>query len=241
MQIHLEQIEHIYRSQQLDERTVLAIDEWIVPTGQQLLLRGISGSGKTTLMNIIAGLLPPTSGQVWLDDQAIYQLREAQRDRFRAQHIGYVFQIHLLVPTLSALENVELPLIFAQQLASAERRARATAILNQIGLGDHLRHRPVQMSAGQRLRVAVARALVNRPRILLADEPTAALDPANAAAVMDLLQQLCRQQNATLFVASHDPTLAQRFDSVVDLEMGRLKIHNHHDLSAPEAAPCSMT
>lgn len=232
MIIRLDQIEHTYRGKQLEERTVLTIEQWSVPAAQQVLLRGISGSGKTTLMNVIAGLLPPTSGQVWLDDQAIYQLSEAQRDHFRAQNIGYVFQIHLLVPTLNAVENVEMPLVFAQHLSSSQRRQRAAAMLDRVGLGAHLHHRPVQMSAGQRLRVAVARALINRPRLLLADEPTAALDPTNAVAIMDLLQEMCRTENATLFVASHDPTLTHRFDRVVDLELGRLKAESAYPVHA---------
>lgn len=239
MQIRLHQLRHAYRSQQIETRQVLTIDEWIVPAGAQVLLRGISGSGKTTLMNIIAGLLPPTQGQVWLENQAIYELPEAQRDRFRARNIGYIFQIHLLMPTLNALENVEMPLVFAQQLPATQRRQHATAMLERVGLKDFLRHRPVQMSAGQRLRVAVARALVNRPQLLLADEPTAALDQSAAAMVMDLIQQICREQSATLFVASHDPALNLRFDRIMDLENGQLHSANGHSAYRGKPPTCS--
>ena len=222
MNIRIEQVRHTYAGRDIDTRTVLAIAQWSVATGTQVLLRGVSGSGKTTLLNVLAGLLPPTSGQVWLNEQMIYHLPEAQRDRLRAQQIGYVFQIHLLVPTLSALENVEMPLVFAGVKAGAQRRRQALALLEKVGLADFARHRPVQMSTGQRLRVAVARALVNRPALILADEPTAALDSATGSAVMDLLQQMCGEQGATLLVASHDPALNARFAQVVTLQDGQI-------------------
>lgn len=222
MKIRVEGVRHIYRGRGLEERTVLDIDHWQVLAGAQVLLRGISGSGKTTLLNVLAGLLPPTAGQVWLGEQMIYHLTEAQRDRLRAQRIGYVFQIHLLVPTLSALENVEMPLVFGGQRSAAQRRRQALELLENVGLAQFARHRPVQMSTGQRLRVAVARALVNRPALVLADEPTAALDSAAGRAVMDLMQQICREQGATLVVASHDPALNARFDQVVALQDGQI-------------------
>jgi putative ABC transport system ATP-binding protein len=222
MRIHLRDLRYTYRGDRLEDRTVLGIDNWTADAGAQVLLRGISGSGKTTLLNVLAGLLPPTQGAVHLDDQALYALPEAQRDRYRATHIGYVFQMHLLVPTLSAVENVEMPLVFAKAGNGADRRRQSAAILEQVGLGEFTRHRPMQLSAGQRLRVAVARALVARPRLLLADEPTAALDQDNAHAVMDLLQARCREAGATLIVASHDPALNTRFDRVVDLRHGAL-------------------
>ncbi|MGL4651726.1 MAG: ABC transporter ATP-binding protein, partial [Caldilineaceae bacterium] len=186
------------------------------------LLRGVSGSGKTTLLNILSGMLPPTAGQVWLDDEPLYMLSESGRDLLRARTIGYVFQSHLLVPTLSALENVEMPLVFARELGAAERRSRALAGLDRLGLADFARHRPVQLSTGQRLRVAVARALVNRPRLLLADEPTAALDPDSGVRVVDLLQSASREQGSTLIVSSHDPALNRRFDRTIDLHTGKL-------------------
>ena len=176
MNIRIENLRHTYASEGLQARTVLDIGRWQAHQSEQVLLRGISGSGKTTFLNVVSGLLPPTEGEVWLDESAIYDLHEAERDRLRARRIGYVFQIHLLVPTLTAVENVEMPLVFARELAAADRRSRAAEILGEVGLGDFLKHRPAQLSAGQRLRVAVARALVNHPDLLLADEPTAALD-----------------------------------------------------------------
>lgn len=231
MKINLRQLRYTYTSPNLQARTVLAIDEWDVDAGAHVLLRGISGSGKTTLLNVLAGLLPPPEGAVQLDNQDIYALPEAQRDRFRAQNIGYIFQIHLLVPTLTALENVEMPMVFAGASNGKERRQQAEEMLAMVGLAEYMRHRPVQMSVGQRLRVAVARALVNQPRLLLADEPTAALDQANAATVMDLVQQVCNEQGATLVVAGHDPLLGARFDQVVDLHAGRIVEQPGHGAS----------
>ena len=231
MKIHVEGLRHIYKGAYIDERTVLDLQTLTVESGAHLLLRGISGSGKTTLLNILAGLLPPTHGEVWLGNQLLYELPEAQRDCLRAQTIGYIFQSHLLVATLTAWENVEMPLVFAGQHSGTERRRQARAILEEVGLGQFLRHRPVQLSMGQRLRVAIARALVSTPRLLLADEPTAALDEANANNVMELIQQRCRQAGTTLVVASHDPALAGRFDRVCDLHMGRL-VEQH---AAPHA------
>jgi ABC-type lipoprotein export system ATPase subunit len=201
---------------------VLNIAEWQISAGRQVLLRGISGSGKTTLLNILAGLLPPTNGTVWLGEQSLYALRESQRDHLRATAIGYVFQMHHLAPTLSALENVEMPLIFGRRLNGAARRTRALELLADVGLAEFSRHRPVQLSTGQRLRVAVARALAAKPAVVLADEPTAALDVQASANVIALLQDSCRRSGAILIVASHDPALAARFDCVVDLHGGVL-------------------
>lgn len=236
MNICVEQLRHTYAGRGIDTRTVLDIAQWSVTSGAQVLLRGISGSGKTTLLNVLAGLLPPTAGQVWLDEQMIYTLPEAQRDRLRAQKIGYVFQIHLLVPTLSAVENVEMPLVFGGQRSVSLRRRQAIDLLEKVGLAEFARHRPVQMSTGQRLRVAVARALVNRPALVLADEPTAALDSAAGSTIMDLMQHICREQGATLLVASHDPALNPRFDQVVTVQAGQLIAEARADMANTAAA-----
>lgn len=226
MKICVADLQQTYAGRGIEPRTVLKITGWAVTSGAQVLLRGISGSGKTTLLNILAGLLPPTAGKVWLDDQLIYELSEARRDQLRAQRIGYLFQIHLLVPTLTALENVEMPLVFGGQRNGAKRRQQAAALLDAVGLGDFQKHRPVQLSVGQRLRVSVARALVNRPALLLADEPTAALDRAAGETVMDLMHRLCREAGTTLLVASHDPALENRFDQVITLQNGAMALNN---------------
>ncbi len=220
MSLRITDLRHTYAGKGLESRTVLSIESWVVEPGQEVLLRGISGSGKTTLLNIIAGLLTPSAGTVEVSGQVLGRLREAQRDRFRAGHIGYVFQTHNLLP-LSALENVEMPLAFLGENPRS-RKKRARECLETVGLGAFLRHRPRQLSAGQRLRVAVARALVARPKILLADEPTAALDADSAQQVIALIFATCRAQEATLIVAGHDPALAVHFTSFADLRDGAL-------------------
>ena len=223
-------LRHIYSSPTAEARLVLDVPEWTIEPGQQVLVRGVSGSGKTTLFNITAGLMQPTQGTVRLGTTSLYRLSEAQRDRFRAQKIGYIFQTHYLLATLSAVENGVMPMAFARQLPRAQWRGRAIELLQQVGLADFIDYRPAQLSTGQRMRVAVARALVNRPQLVLADEPTAALDSESAAAVMDLVQQTCRQNDAILLVASHDPALLTRFDTVADLEHGELSIHNNSEV-----------
>ncbi len=222
MSLRLHNLCHTYSAPNLPDRTVLDIERWEVMDGAQILLRGVSGSGKTTLLNILAGLLTPTHGEVHLGDQSLYALGEAARDRFRTTRVGYVFQAHHLLPMLSAQENVEMPMAFAGERSSRARGQRARQLLDQLGLADFARNRPSQLSTGQRLRVAVARALANRPQLLLADEPTAALDPSAGTTTVDLLQEICAQENATLILCSHDPSLDSRFAEVYDLVQGHL-------------------
>lgn len=224
MSVRIEQLTHTYQSAGLKPRTVLqAIESWHIEPGQHVLLQGVSGSGKTTLLNILTGLLPPTQGQVWFGEQAIYTLAEAVRDRFRSFKVGYIFQAHHLLPTLSALENVVMPMVFAENGTRPAQKQQAMLLLTELGLADFAHHRPVQLSSGQRLRVAIARALANQPALLLADEPTAALDEAAAREAIALLQESCRRQQAILIVASHDVSLAPQFDRVFDLRAGQLR------------------
>lgn len=225
MTIKLENLAHIYRNTAEDERPVVDIDHWQLQPGDHVLLRGVSGSGKTTLFNIMTGLLEPSQGVVWYDDMSLYGLNEAARDRFRARNIGYIFQSHFLLGTMTALENVEMPLAVAQTLPAGQRRARSRDLLDRLGLGHRLNYYPAQLSTGQRMRVAVARALANEPKAIFADEPTAALDEDSANTVMDLVQTTCRANDAILVVASHDPALNARFDQVFDLHAGRLHLN----------------
>ncbi|MEL6269929.1 MAG: ABC transporter ATP-binding protein, partial [Chloroflexota bacterium] len=195
MQIQYDGIKHTYRSPAGEPRTVLDIPEWSLQPGEQVLLRGVSGSGKTTLFNITAGLMRPTEGKVCFGEQSLYALPEAARDKFRSRNVGYIFQNHYLVNALTALENVEMPMAFVNDMPRKKRRAIASEVLAKVGLADHIHYRPEQMSTGQRLRVGIARALANNPAVLLADEPTAALDPENAAQAMELIQESCKQNN----------------------------------------------
>ena len=225
MTIRLENLNHIYKSPEGEARPVLNISAWALEAGNQILLRGVSGSGKTTLFNIMAGLLQPTKGGVWYDDLSLYSLSEARRDRFRACNIGYIFQNHFLLNTMTAVENVEMPMAFARSLPQPQWRQRAVALLTQVGLAERVHYRPSQLSTGQRMRVAVARALANNPNVIFADEPTAALDEESSEMVMDLIQATCRANNAILLVASHDPALTQRFAHIADLQAGQLSLN----------------
>lgn len=226
MSLQIKQLSHTYETKGLEPRTVLhPLERLNLAKGEQLLLRGISGSGKTTLLNIIAGLLKPTQGDVWLNEQPLYALSEAKRDRFRTQHIGYVFQTHNLLNMLTAVENVMMPLAFAG-VGTIARQERAQQLLAELGLTEFAAYPPAKLSTGQRLRVAVARALANRPTLVLADEPTAALDGTHSEMVIDLLQETCTRNNAMLLVASHDPALFGRFGRILDLHEGHITV-NH--------------
>lgn len=221
MDICVENLLHTYTAPDLEARTVLDIDVWHVPAGAQVLLRGVSVSGKTTLLNILAGLLPPTAGTVWLGSHSLFALRGSEHDHLRATTIGYIFQMHHLARCSRPSRMLRCRSSSAARSSQANA-ARARELLASVGLSEFDRRRPVQLSTGQRLRVAVARALAARPAIVLADEPTAALDELSGAVVMDLLQESCRQRGATLIVASHDPALAHRFDQAVDIHNGVL-------------------
>ena len=225
MSLTVDNLSHTYSSSNLAERNVLSHVTFTLKAGEQLLLRGISGSGKTTLINILAGLLSPTSGNVTLGNQDIYAMAEAERDEWRRKTIGYVFQTHQLLPLLNAWENVAMPLAFAG-VSRGESKSQAVALLESVGLADHAANRPKQLSTGQRQRVAIARALINQPKLILADEPTAALDEGAAADALVLLQERCKKQNTILIVASHDPLLDGRFERVADLNYGNLVEHS---------------
>ena len=212
-----ENLTHIY-SDSVSNRPILSNTTLSLNAGDQLLLRGISGSGKTTLINILAGLLTPTEGTVTIDGQDIYALSEAERDAWRRSNIGYVFQTHHLLPLLNSWENVALPLAF-DGVSTRERKEKALSILDEVGLIDQANKRPNKLSTGQRQRGALARALVNEPALILADEPTASLDQESADIALDLLQA----QNCMLIVASHDPSINSRFSRIADVQDGHLQ------------------
>jgi lipoprotein-releasing system ATP-binding protein len=185
---------------------------------------GPSGSGKSTLLYLVGALEPPTSGTVTLDGVDPYALSERAQAEFRSANVGFVFQDHLLLPQLSALDNVLVPTIVSAAKASAdETRRHARDLLVEVGLGDRLDHRPSELSGGERQRVAIARALVGRPRLLLCDEPTGNLDRASADGVADLLAALHAGKQTMLIVVTHSPTLAARFGRRYDLVDRRLQ------------------
>ncbi|HEX4132770.1 MAG TPA: ABC transporter ATP-binding protein [Pirellulales bacterium] len=194
---------------------ILDVAEFHVAAGEQVLLMGRSGSGKTTLLQIIAGLARPDSGLVQVAGQDITKLSEAVRDRFRAQNLGYVFQTFNLLPGFSAIENVLLAMSFGGQRSD---RDRAATLLGRVGLGKRLRHKPSMLSVGEQQRVAVARALANRPKLLLADEPTASVDAKHQQQIIDLIRDTCREEDVALLLVTHAREVAEQFERVEQLE-----------------------
>jgi ABC-type lipoprotein export system ATPase subunit len=232
-----------------DGATVPVIDvpEFRLGDGEQVALVGGSGTGKTTLLHLIAGILTPDSGRICFTGDGpirsnlepgatlayhsqkpepsvvdITKLTEAQRDQFRGRYIGYIFQTHHLLGGFTALENVLLGMSFTGRAADPKW---ARYLLKEVGLEDRLNYKPAKMSVGQQQRVAVARALANRPRIVLADEPTGALDPKTAQQVLDLIRRLCAEVGASLLLVSHDPAIVQQLERAVSLaELNRATI-----------------
>jgi ABC-type lipoprotein export system ATPase subunit len=196
---------------------VLNLAQLALPTGSATVLRGLSGSGKTTLLNLIAGISAPTAGKIWVYDIDIGALPEPQRDRFRAQHIGYIFQTFNLLAAFTALENVMLSMLFASAMPKRHQRQRARDLLSQLGLGARLSHKPHQLSRGEQQRVAIARALANNPPLVLADEPCASLDAGTARVVLEALLAICRQEHKTLLLVSHDETAVRAADRLLDM------------------------
>jgi lipoprotein-releasing system ATP-binding protein len=203
--------------------------------GELVALVGPSGSGKSTLLHIAGLLERPDAGEVFLDGEDCSRLDDDRRTAIRRAAIGFVYQYHHLLPEFSAEENVVLPQMIAGRRRS-EGRERARALLNRLGLADRLAHRPGQLSGGEQQRVAIARALANRPKIVLADEPTGNLDPATAEEVFDLFLTLARDAGLTAVIATHNPALAARMDRTVRLEGGRLVVVHDADAAARAAS-----
>ncbi len=194
---------------------ILNIPEFKVDAGEQVVLLGRSGGGKTTLLHCISGITRADSGEIWFLGEELTKFSEPMWDRFRAANIGYVFQTFNLLPAFTALENVLLGMSFSNTAADPDY---AQALLKRVGLGHRLGHKPDQMSVGEQQRVAVARALANRPRLLLADEPTANIDPANQQGIVDLIKESCAEFDIGLILVTHTMDVASQFDRIDRLD-----------------------
>lgn len=194
---------------------ILDISNFEIATGEQVVLIGPSGCGKTTLLHTIAGITKPDSGKVLLDQIELTRFSESVRDRIRADKLGYVFQTFNLLAGFSAYENVLLGMTFASKKKSPQRAKR---LLEQVGLSHRMGNKPHQLSVGEQQRVAVARALANRPSLLLADEPTANVDPGNQQQIVDLIKKSCREENIALLMVTHSMEVANQFDRVDRLD-----------------------
>lgn len=197
--------------------TAVVVDSLTVKAGEQLALVGPSGSGKTTLLHLLSGLLTPTSGEIKYNDMKISAMPERWRDTWRSNTVGYVFQKFNLLDSLNILDNLLAAMSFADAIPKKHQHSRACDLLEQVGLADRLNSFPHQLSMGEQQRVAIARAIVNRPRLILADEPTASLDQANGLRVLALLRQLANESNSILLVSTHDIQIIHQFQRVFSL------------------------
>jgi putative ABC transport system ATP-binding protein len=205
--LELQNLRKSYRTPEGTSHEVIRISRFELPERTQMALSGPSGTGKTTFLHLIAGILSPDSGRIGFDGMEFSALSESARDRVRARSIGYIFQTFNLLQGFSVLENVLLGMSFG---AGADR-PRAVELLKRVGLGDRLHHRPRQLSTGQQQRVAVARALASRPRLVLADEPTGNLDAAHGREALRLIREACEEAGAALLLVSHDPAILAQF------------------------------
>ena len=198
----------------------LSIEQMCIKKGEHILLRGESGSGKTTLLNLLAGILTPSAGKLTLLGENLQALKPAKRDRFRADHMGIIFQQFNLLPYLSVIDNVTLPCQFSTQRnkKSGDQKQTALRLLNHLGLNETLCHRSVsELSVGQQQRVAAARALIGQPEIIIADEPTSSLDTNKRDDFLNLLFQEANAQNSTILFVSHDPAISDHFSKIIEL------------------------
>lgn len=226
--VQIRELSKIYRQGEIDV-TALDCVSLDIAAGEFVALMGPSGSGKSTLLHIIAGIDRPTSGSCLIQETDVAQLTESELATWRNSNVGFVFQTFNLIPVLTALENVEMPLLLTR-LSASERRAHARTALQLVGLGERTHHLPRQLSGGQEQRVAIARALVTDPTLIVADEPTGNLDAHAAADVMQLLTTLNREMGKTVIMVTHDPKAAQYAGRTLHLEKGELL--NGHGASA---------
>lgn len=219
--IELKDVWKIYRLEELEVEALRGVSLAIEP-GEYVALMGPSGSGKSTLMNLLGCLDRPTRGSYLLDGEEVAKMSANARAALRNRKFGFVFQNFNLLARTSALENVELPLLYSRRMSSRQRRKLAADVLQRVGLGDRMDHHPGQLSGGQQQRVAIARALVNQPAVLMADEPTGNLDSRTSKEIMELFNELNQQSGITIILVTHDPTVARHARRLLVLRDGEI-------------------
>jgi len=219
--IEVKNVRKIYR---MGAEKIYAVDDvsFDIMEGEFCCLFGTSGSGKSTLLNLMAGIEKLTSGQVIMKGKPIHSMNETKLARFRQNHLGFIFQSYNLMGTMTALENVEFPLVF-KRIPKKRRRKQAKEMLVKVGLGNRLNHKPKEMSGGQQQRVGIARAFVAKPSIVFADEPTGNLDTKTTKEVMDLMKQMARDNRQTIVMVTHDRSLAEYADKIIHISDGKIK------------------
>jgi len=214
--LEINQVRKEYRDV-LQTITAVAVDHLMIQTGEQVALVGPSGSGKTTLLHLISGLLTPTVGEIKFNDIVLSSMPETWRDTWRAKAVGYVFQKLNLLPSLTVLDNLLVAMSFANVIPKKDQRQWASQLLDQVGLSDKLGKFPYQLSMGEQQRVAAARAVINKPSLILADEPTASLDQDNGLLVLDMLRQFAKESGSILVVSTHDRQIMNQFERICSL------------------------
>jgi putative ABC transport system ATP-binding protein len=215
-----ESVQKWFRTGKIEVHALRGVDV-SVPAGEMVAIMGPSGCGKTTLLNCLSGLDDFDQGEVYIEGTRLRTMSDKKRTSYRAQRMGFIFQTYNLLPVISAVENVELPLLVAGTRPSLARR-QALAVLNQVGLADRADHRPAELSGGQRQRVTIARALVNDPAIVFADEPTGALDSKAADDILALMRTLNREKGQTFVIVTHDPDIAAACNRVIHMKDGQV-------------------
>lgn len=218
--ITAQQVHKTFRNDQIEVHALRGVDI-SVDAGEMVAIMGPSGCGKTTLLNCLSGLDEFDSGEIIIEGANLRSMNDRMRTRYRAERMGFVFQTYNLLPVITAVENVELPLLVGG-VRPAEARQRALTTLDQVGLADRVHHRPAELSGGQRQRVTIARALVNNPAIVWADEPTGNLDSKSAMDILTLMRDLNRQRNQTLVIVTHDPAIGALCDRIVRMQDGQI-------------------
>jgi putative ABC transport system ATP-binding protein len=230
--ISAQQLHKWFRNGKIEVHALRGVDLDVTP-GEMLAIMGPSGCGKTTLLNCLSGLDDFDDGEVAIEGADLRRMNDRKRTKYRAERMGFIFQTYNLLPVISAVENVELPLLVTG-VAPREARRRALAVLDQVGLADRADHRPAELSGGQRQRVTVARALVNEPAIVWADEPTGALDSKAADDVLQLMRRLNQERGQTIVVVTHDPDMAAACDRIVRMHDGQIVAQQARSASQPE-------